>query len=833
MKKRKPLFCLIVLFCMALALPAASAARARLPFTDVGDAAWYRQSVQYVYDRGLMSGTSATTFDADDALTRAMFVTILGRIDGVRADQYASSPFRDVPHGQWFSPYVQWAAAQDIVSGYGNRRFGPDDPVTREQLAAILSRYLDYRSMALPADKNAVKSFGDIGSVSAWAKDSVNAIGRIGLLQGDEHGNYNPAATATRAEVSVVCMKLSEMLSQTYFLYGDAVKAADQTFELTDLDTWKSGSIWLGEQVDPAQDFTICFSYCAGGGRDDSYGGADGIILAFSEKMGLGADGEYLGFVGGNAYGVEFDSYPRNPGDPDGKHIAVIYGQPSNHLCSVVDDRVDDSAWHDVRIEYSDARLRIYLDEARALSCSDIDFSGKLYLGLSAATGSGKNQHLIRGFTVQQGGAQAGSVELYAGPGEAYAYIGSLRESQIDGYTRQEGGWIEVEYENRRAYVRQDALTDPDTSALAYVSNAPVYGPTQRPHIVFFRGLVRQATCSVPVRSGPGSSFAKIDTLRAGDEIQILWETPAQKAHALNPFLLIEYQTEDGPKRGYADRDTVLDVHNPLRGFDKVKESNAAFNYAGERYYSTAAYPHALDGWKTAHSASLTDYRFDFLAAITGAIGANDSDIGLTEELWMYSAKANANVPVNTQKNGNMQTRVNAFIDLFGMVNAALESGNQHMSVRVDLQTCDGEGRILLRGGTPLEAPYAGKKNVSLSSLIAQSGSATAVVESGKRADALIRSICPEISGDGRCDMLINFSNDFADNPYGYYFIFDRSGTVYGQPILHPGTQFLVYQSGELIADLGPRICSELMQLSGQEGARMVDLLAENGITLE
>lgn len=179
-------------------------------------------------------------------------------------------------------------------------------------------------------------------------------------------------------------------------LYGDATQLENQIIELTALETWQAGSMWYDQKFETNHNFEVSFSYWAGGGREDSYGGADGIILNLSEKLGVGASGENQGFIGGNAYGIEFDSYPRNTGDPDGKHVAIIKGSTSNHLVYNLDDRVDDSQWHGVDVIYNDNELEVYLDGERLLICSDISLPETVYIGVSAGTGSGKNRHLIK-----------------------------------------------------------------------------------------------------------------------------------------------------------------------------------------------------------------------------------------------------------------------------------------------------------------------------------------------------------------------------------------------------------------------------------------------------
>ena len=197
----------------------------------------------------------------------------------------------------------------------------------------------------------------------------------------------------------------------------------------------------------------------------------------------------------------------------------------------------------------------------------------------------------------------------------------------------------------------------------------------------------------------------------------------------------------------------------------------------------------------------------------------------------MYDAKLNANIPVNTQNNGNAQNKVNGALDLIGMFNAALSSGNKSMAIQVDMQTYKNEGRIILRSGAPFETAHAGDQ-VLLSALIAQNGSALSLVERNKRADQLIRAICPEITGSGLWDMQITFSDDYSIDPYGYYYVFDKDANVYAHLILHPGTRFLVFQEEKERIDITGRIAGIQLQVDGEVRDRILQMLNENGIHL-
>ena len=422
-------------------------------------------------------------------------------------------------------------------------------------------------------------------------------------------------------------------------------------------------------------------------------------------------------------------------------------------------------------------------------------------------------------------------IEAYAGPGDQYRKFDSIYESAIDEYIYEQTGWLEVESEHRRVYVRKSDLSEPQISDIPLVVKRVPYGPTPRPNIVFLSGVNRILTCGVDIHSGPDFSYSVMSTLDPGTKLTILYQLPQKSITDINPFLLVEYETSDGLQRGYADKNTVMDIYNPLNGFDMVKQSNASFDYLGDTYYSTIASTTALDGWSTKYSTTITDIQFDFMAAVTGAIDSNDNNIDLVGETWMYDAKLNANIPVNTQNNGNAQNKVNGALDLIGMFNAALSSGNKSMAIQVDMQTYKNEGRIILRSGAPFETAHAGDQ-VLLSALIAQNGSALSLVERNKRADQLIRAICPEITGSGLWDMQITFSDDYSIDPYGYYYVFDKDANVYAHLILHPGTRFLVFQEEKERIDITGRIAGIQLQVDGEVRDRILQMLNENGIHL-
>ena len=188
--------------------PARPAAPVGLPFADVSGSDWFYNDVRYVYEKGIMDGTGADRFSPNAPLTRAMIVTILYRMAGSPSVS-GSSDFTDVAAGKWFAKAVAWAAANGIVNGYGSGLFGPNDPVTREQLAAILYRYAVYGGMTAVTLEENLGGFADTAQLSAYAIQAMNwAVGQ-GLINGSG-SNLVPKAQATRAQVAAIIHRYLE-----------------------------------------------------------------------------------------------------------------------------------------------------------------------------------------------------------------------------------------------------------------------------------------------------------------------------------------------------------------------------------------------------------------------------------------------------------------------------------------------------------------------------------------------------------------------------------------------------------------------------------------------
>lgn len=182
-----------------------SAAQA-LPFGDVSATDWFFAAVQYAYDSKLMSGVSETAFAPGGTMTRAMVATVLYRMQGTT--QEAPRQFTDVADGVWYSTPVNWAAGQGIVNGLGGGRFGPDMPVTREQLAVMLYRYATWRQTDVAA-AGTLTGFPDGGKTADWARQAMTWAVACGIITGRSDGTVDPGGTATRAEVATMLFRFA------------------------------------------------------------------------------------------------------------------------------------------------------------------------------------------------------------------------------------------------------------------------------------------------------------------------------------------------------------------------------------------------------------------------------------------------------------------------------------------------------------------------------------------------------------------------------------------------------------------------------------------------
>ena len=181
------------------------------PFRDVAAGAWYEEAVQYVYEAGLMQGTTGTAFSPHRTTSRGQIAAILHRLEG--SPRAGTPPFTDVAPDSYCAGAVAWAEEQGIVLGFDDGTFRPEGRITRQQLAAILFRYLEYRG-ADTAGRADLSRFSDSAAVADYAREALAWAVSAGLVQGRADGTLDPEGSATRAQTAVILQRLGALLEE-------------------------------------------------------------------------------------------------------------------------------------------------------------------------------------------------------------------------------------------------------------------------------------------------------------------------------------------------------------------------------------------------------------------------------------------------------------------------------------------------------------------------------------------------------------------------------------------------------------------------------------------
>jgi len=209
-----------------------SAFAAASSFTDVPQNAWYYEPVTYMAENGYMSGTGDNKFSPNQTTTRAMFVTVLGRIAGIDQNEYKGTcTFRDVKK-DWAEPYIAWASQNNIVNGIGDNRFGPNNYVTREQAAVILFNYLK-KDYTLTVSDEFLNNAPDKANVSSWAVEAMQWATSAALMRGDANGTLRPRYSATRAEIATIFKRFIEIKTDLENNKPDVPTTCDHEWEVT------------------------------------------------------------------------------------------------------------------------------------------------------------------------------------------------------------------------------------------------------------------------------------------------------------------------------------------------------------------------------------------------------------------------------------------------------------------------------------------------------------------------------------------------------------------------------------------------------------------------
>ena len=238
MKKTMRFLSVLLTLCMVMGLlpTAVFAANSEMSFSDVDSADWFYDAVQYVYENDMMKGADEDSFAPGVTTTRGMIVTILHSMEG--KPEAKGTAFPDVADGQYYADAVAWASAKGIVGGYSNGNFGPNDPITREQMVAILYKYAQFKGydVSVGEDTN-ILSYADAFDISEYAIPAMQWAVGAGLISGVSGNKLAPAGNASRAEAAVILMQFNENAAQaeTYtvtYMYNYGTKGVYTTDEV-------------------------------------------------------------------------------------------------------------------------------------------------------------------------------------------------------------------------------------------------------------------------------------------------------------------------------------------------------------------------------------------------------------------------------------------------------------------------------------------------------------------------------------------------------------------------------------------------------------------------
>ena len=185
-----------------------------LPFTDVPEGYWAYYAIQYVYGEGLMAGTSGSTFNPEGTTTRGQIVTILWRLSDSPVVNYLMD-FSDVDPTAYYGEAIRWATSEGIVGGYGGGLFGPDDMITREQLAVMLYRYAQHEGYDTTQGGMAIREYADYEQISDFALEALDWAVSAGIINGTSATTLSPSGSATRAQVAVILMRFCQDIANT------------------------------------------------------------------------------------------------------------------------------------------------------------------------------------------------------------------------------------------------------------------------------------------------------------------------------------------------------------------------------------------------------------------------------------------------------------------------------------------------------------------------------------------------------------------------------------------------------------------------------------------
>ena len=382
----------------------------------------------------------------------------------------------------------------------------------------------------------------------------------------------------------------------------------------------------------------------------------------------------------------------------------------------------------------------------------------------------------------------------------------------------------------KQGYIHKDSLNKKLDSSIPIVYNTTVIDQnlTLNPKI-YNLNIEYKLTDDIILYYGISNSnknFDIITTITKDTIVKLLHRTPLTFAN----YYQIEVTTSSGKIRGYAWENQIMDWDNPIKNFEKIKNSNLALTYENNVYYSAFGkyMPNIPNNWHLVSEFTLTKTNIDWLAGFTSMIASNTDDITLVQKPGLLDVKTGVYSELDDSR---AQQKFDRAADALGLINAFLEGANKSFFIDIQLQSYKNERKIVILTGSPIEAPLAGKKNVHLSDLILQNKGNGVFFQKEKLADEAIRNMFPQLTGKDQYSMVMNFSNDFKNNPYGYEIIIDKNQHLYASPIIHNGTSFEVYYQGKVVLDASIALGTSLIELDPDTSNEILQLLKSNGFS--
>ena len=245
-----------VILCLSVLLTSFSIYGESLPFTDVKKSDWFYEPVKYAYENKIFSGTGEKEFSPNMAMTRGMFVTVLGRLAEIDTKGYNyESTFSDVNKGDYYNAYVNWAFEKGITSGVSKTEFAPNSNITREQMVCLLMRYLEVFEIDLNVEKSVKTTPKDINTASTWAKGYILDLWSYNLLNGDGV-NFNPKNEAKRSEVAAFIQRMDKIVEwvKTPIIVEDTTEKPSHTPTHTQGNNSYNGTILDGVSKQEAKE---------------------------------------------------------------------------------------------------------------------------------------------------------------------------------------------------------------------------------------------------------------------------------------------------------------------------------------------------------------------------------------------------------------------------------------------------------------------------------------------------------------------------------------------------------------------------------------------------